>query len=208
IETQWSWHEAVSTAHLDDRRWATLRPAADPHVLDLGSRPRRLQLRRGPSPASPFVQPLSLHRVAEHHAPMRVSLVPDPRPVRESAGLIAWYDRDGWIWLQLTWDKQNGRHLRLVQRAVGSTERSGPIPAPEGPIELRCDLKDDQIRFSFRAPEGAWTAVPGPHPAGRLSGDFGPGLRFTGTFVGLRAEDLVSRGWGARFEEVCVSMRR
>lgn len=149
-----------------------------------------------------------LTRVTEHHTTMRVSMDAEPSTVRESAGLIAWYDRDGWIWLQLTWDKQNGRHLRLVQRAVGSTERSGPIPAPEGPIELRCDLKDDQIRFSFRAPEGAWTAVPGSHPAWKLSDDFGPRLRFTGMFLGLRAEDLDSRGWGARFEDVHVSMRR
>lgn len=208
IETAWAWHEDFSTSHLDDRRWSTLRTAADPQVVDLVSRPGRLQLRGGPSPASVFEQSMILTRVTEHHTTMRVSMDAEPSTVRESAGLIAWYDRDGWIWLQLTWDKQNGRHLRLVQRAVGSTERSGPIPAPEGPIELRCELKDDQIRFSFRAPEGAWTAVPGSHPAWKLSDDFGPRLRFTGMFLGLRAEDLDSRGWGARFEDVHVSMRR
>src|SRR5690625_1309279 len=85
---------------------------------------------------------------------------------------------------------------------------SSDVCSSDLPIELRCELKDDQIRFSFRAPEGAWTAVPGSHPAWKLSDDFGPRLRFTGMFLGLRAEDLDSRGGGARFEDVHVSMRR
>src|SRR5690606_19758975 len=93
---------------LDSRTWTTLRAAIRPDVADLHSRPGWLRLRGGHSAASVFDQSMLLTRVTEHRTSAEVVVDAQPRTTREAAGLIAWYDRRGWIWLQVTWDEQNG----------------------------------------------------------------------------------------------------
>ncbi|MDQ7879768.1 family 43 glycosylhydrolase [Microbacterium sp. QXD-8] len=190
------WVDDFDAPVLDSVRWSTLRGPLPPATADLLARPGWLALRGGHSPASVFDQSMILTRVEEHEAELEILIDSDPRSPREAAGVIAWYDRAGWIWLQVTYDAENGRHLRVVQRD-GVSARSAPIVVPDGPLRLRASLAGPRLTFAWAEQTGEWREVPGVFPAWTLSDDHGPRLRFTGLFLGVRADDLDGRGWRA-----------
>lgn len=190
------WVDDFDGPVLDSVRWSTLRAPLPPAVADLSARPGWLALRGGHSPGSVFDQSMILTRVEEHEAEVEVLVDADPRSPREAAGVIAWYDRAGWIWLQITYDAENGRHLRVVQRNGVST-RSAPTVVPDGPLRLRVALAGPRLTFAWAEQTGEWHEMPGVFPAWTLSDDHGPRLRFTGLFLGVRADDLDGRGWRA-----------
>lgn len=200
--------DEFDSGSIDPRRWSALRSALAPSVADVRTRPGRLRLVGGHSPASVFAQSMLLTRVEEHRTIAETTVDADPRTTRQMAGLVAWYDRSGWIWLQLCWDPDNGRHVRVVSRDDRTTVRSGPVPVSHGPVQMRATLDGPELSFAVRADQDdAWTRVPGTFPAWTLSDDHGPRLRFTGMFLGIRADDLDGRGWSAdfeRFELRCV----
>ncbi|MFY9712185.1 MAG: glycoside hydrolase family 43 protein [Microbacterium sp.] len=185
---------------LDRRRWSTLRSAVPGDVADLRARTGWLRLRGGHSPSSVFDQSMLVTRIEEHESTVEIVLDAAPTSPREAAGLIAWYDRSGWIWLQLTFDAEHGRHLRVVQRDGTRTTRSEPVAVPAGPLRLRAELSGPELRFAVAGTASEWSAVPGVWPAWTLSDDHGDRLRFTGLFFGVRADDLDGRGWAADFD--------
>ena len=190
-----AWTDDFDAPALDSRRWSTLRCALPQDVADLGARKGWLRLRGGHSAASVFDQSMILTRVEERTAEFDVAIDAEPRTSREAAGLIAWYDRSGWIWLQVTFDAEHGRHLRVVRRDGPVTTRSAPVPAPAGPLQLRASLDGPDLVFAIAGEGEGWREVAGVHPAWTLSDDHGPRLRFTGMFFGVRADDLDGRGW-------------
>jgi len=199
------WTDDFGTDVLDSRRWSTLRAALPVEVADLDTRPGWLRLRGGHSAASVFDQSMILTRVEEHRASFEVLLDAAPRSPREAAGPIAWYDRSGWIWLQVTHDEADDRHVRVVRRDGAVTTRSAPVAVPSGPLRLRLELDGPDLRCAWADPgEGEWMPLPGVQPAWTLSDDHGPRLRFTGLFFGLRADDLDGRGWTVDVDRVDV----
>ncbi|MEV7692270.1 family 43 glycosylhydrolase [Microbacterium sp. NPDC089189] len=190
---------------LDSARWATLRAPLPPCVADLRSRPGWLRLRGGHSPASVFDQSMVLARVEEHRCRIEAVVDAEPRTPREMAGVIAWYDRRGWIWLQIGHDAENGRHLRVVVREGSRTTRSVPFAVGAGPLELALDIDGTVLRAAVRERDAAWRELPGAYPAWQLSDDHGDRLRFTGMFVGVRADDLDGRGWSVDVDRVSIS---
>lgn len=197
--------ERFDSPAIDTRRWSTLRAALAPGIADLRSRPGWLRLRGGHSPASVFDQSMIVTRVEEHHAVFEASIDADPASTRELAGVIAWYDRNGWIWLQLGWDDENGRHVRVVSRDGARTTRSAPVAVSDGVVRMRLTLDGPDLRLAVAAVgDDHWTDVPGVHPAWTLSDDHGDRLRFTGLFFGVRADDLDGRGWSADLTDVSL----
>lgn len=191
---------------LDRARWSTLR-AELREYLDLTARPGWLRLRGGQSTASVFDQAMIAQRVPEHRTRAEALLDADPVSSRQAAGLVAWYNRSAWIWLQVTWDEERGRHLRLVRRdGATTTVESEPMAIPDGPVRARLDLDGPLLRF-FVAERGSnqWRPIGAPQPAWTLSDDHGDALRFTGLLVGVRAEDLDGTGWFADIDYIEVA---
>ncbi|NQX12675.1 glycoside hydrolase family 43 protein [Microbacteriaceae bacterium VKM Ac-2855] len=191
--------------HIDTRRYSTLRSAPDSTVFDLRTRPGWLRLRGGRSAASAFAQSMLAERLPENHIVASTDVDAEPVDHRQAAGLLAWYDRDAWIWLQLTRDEVHGRHLRIVRRAGHATTRSDPIEAPEGIVPMRFELADGILHFEI-SNSGTWVPIGAPQPAWTLSDDHGDRLRFTGSFAAIRAEDLDGRGWHADFSRLSVTL--
>ncbi|MFE5409452.1 family 43 glycosylhydrolase [Microbacterium sp. NPDC056569] len=192
-----SWTEGFAGDRVDSRRWSTLRVAPAPDVFDLRARPGSLRLRGGHSTASVFEQSMLLTRVQEHRTTFEAVIDAAPRTAREATGIIAWYDRQGWIWMQQSWDEAAGGSIRIVARDGARTTRSAAVPVPDGPLRLRAHLDGATLTFAWATTTGEWNAVDGEYPAWTLSDDHGPRLRFTGMFFGVRAEDLDGRGWTA-----------
>lgn len=188
---------------VDSRRWVTLR-APLTTALDVNARPGWLRLRGGSSPASVFEQSMLLTRVEEHRTVADVVVDAEPSALRQKAGLIAWYDRNGWVWLQITWDAEHGRHARVVRRDGRSTVSSDPMTVGPGPLRLRALLDGPDIRFEIDAVGADTMAVAGVYPAWTLSDDHGERLRFTGLFLGPRVEDLDARAWSADFQDFSI----
>lgn len=186
---------------LDRLHWSTLRTALPSATSTLEERPGWLRLRGGHSTASVFEQSMVARRVEEHSTVVETLIEAEPTSHREAAGIVAYYDRNGWIWLQLTADAEHGRHLRVVHRD-GMTHRSVAFPAPEGPVGMRMTIDHDVIHFAVSGSGSGWVDVPGTYPAWTLSDDHGGALRFTGLFAGIRVEDLDGRGWYADFDYV------
>jgi xylan 1,4-beta-xylosidase len=199
-----AWSDSFDGGALDRRRWSTLR-STDP-VGDLSARPGWLRIAGGHTCSSVFAQPMVLTRVEEHDTLFEATVDAAPRTPREAAGVIAYYDRSGWIWLQVTHDEEFGRHLRVVAREGRTTTRSAAMRIPDGELRLRAHLEGPVLRFAYRI-GGDWTEVEGGFPAWTLSDDHGGRLRFTGMFLGLRAEDLDQRGWYADFDDVEATTR-
>ncbi|MGF6822073.1 xylan 1,4-beta-xylosidase [Microbacterium sp. ZKA21] len=200
-----SWVERFGGSVLDGRRWSTLRaPLASGSLTE---RPGWLRLRGGHSTASVFDQSMILTRAEEHEIDFSAVVDAEPRSTRESAGIIAWYDRAGWIQVQLTWDAENGRHLRVVCRDGSRTTRSGAVPLADGPVRLVARLRGPDLTFAWTDAGGEEHPIPGVFPAWTLSDDHGEKLRFTGLFLGVRAEDLDSRGWSADFGDLTLMQR-
>lgn len=188
---------------LDSTRWSTLRAPLG-GAADLVSRPGWLRLRGGHSTASVFDQSMVLTRVEEHETDFSAVIDAAPTSPRENAGIIAWYDRAGWIQLQVTWDAEHGRHLRVVERDGSRTVRSDAVAVPDGVLTLHARLRGPELTFSWADADGVEHRIEGEYPAWTLSDDHGGRLRFTGLFLGLRADDLDGRGWSADFDDVCV----
>lgn len=192
---------AWSPDGFDGLRFSTLRAPLGPDVADTTSRPGWLRLRGGHSVASAFSQSMLAERVTEHRMVAATVVDAAPASVRQAAGLIAWYDREGFAWAQVTWDREHGRHVRLVTRDAGRTERSRPFTAlPPGPVSLRMRLDRELLVAEVQDASDVWRAIADPFPAWRLSDDHGQRLRFTGLFLGIRADDLDSTGWAPDFE--------
>lgn len=200
------WTDGFDGPGLDSRRWSTVRAALDPVVADLSARPGWLRLRGGHSPASVFEQSMILTRVEEHETDFSVVVDAAPTSTRESAGIVAWYDRSGWIQLQLTWDAENGRHLRVVSRDGARTVRSEAIAiaVADGALTLKARLRGPELTFAWTDVDETEHPIPGVHPAWTLSDDHGDRLRFTGLFLGIRADDLDGRGWSADFDDAAI----
>jgi xylan 1,4-beta-xylosidase len=202
-----SWVETFAGG-IDSRRWSTLRVAPDVAVFDVASRPGALRLVGGHSTASVFEQSMLLTRVQEHRATFEATVDADPRTVREAAGIIAWYDRQGWIWMQQSWDETAGRSIRIVTREPGRTTRSAAVSVPDGALRLRAELDGPTLTFAWAGESEEWTRMPGDYPAWMLSDDYGPRLRFAGLFFGVRAEDLDGRRWAAEIRDVALRQQR
>lgn len=190
---------------LDRRSWVTLRAALPTGVADLRARPGWLRLRGGASAASVFDQSMILRRVTEHRTTVSCRIDAEPTSSRQAAGLVLWYDRRGWIWLQVTWDAENGRHVRVVWRDGDRTVAGAPVEVPSGALDLEADLDGAYVEFAVTGTDGQRVAVPGLFDLWRLSDDHGARLRFTGLFAGARVEDLDARRWCADFDYVDVA---
>ena len=200
-----SWTDDFDGRELDTRRWSTLRAALAGASSQM--RPGWLRLRGGHSTASVFDQSMILTRVEEHETDFSAVIDAEPTSTRESAGIIAWYDRAGWIQLQVTWDEEHGRHLRVVSRDGARTVRSDAVTVPEGVLELHAWLRGPELTFGWAGPDGVVRRIDGGYPAWTLSDDHGGRLRFTGMFLGLRADDLDGRGWAADFDRARLRSR-
>ncbi len=188
---------------LDYLWWSTLRRPLSADEADLMSRPGWLRLRGGSSPGSVFGQSMIARPPTEHHSMITALIDAEPSTTRQSAGVVAWYNRDSHCALLVCWDAENGRHARVVDRDR-RTRFSEPIPLPTGPVRLRLALDDQRITFAVAARTGPWHDTGIERDAWRLSDDHGGGLRFTGIHLGVRAEDLDGTGWSADIDYVDI----
>ncbi|MBC9727436.1 family 43 glycosylhydrolase [Streptomyces sp. TRM68367] len=207
--------------------WSTLREPADASWADLASRPGWVRLRGRHGPESRWARSLLAQRVTEHRAQAEVTVEARPSTFTQAAGLLLWYSAEAYFSLDLTWaeaegEEQRGQQWRgegrtvlsLVERDEDGARQVAVVEVDgDGPLTLgvRVDAAQAQFWYAVGGAQptvhgarrstvhGVRTAVGPVLDAGRLSDDHGSRLRFTGTFAGIHAMDLVDATWTADF---------
>ena len=129
----------------------------------------------------------------------------DPEHYQQSAGLIYYYHSTKFIYLYLTEDETNGRHLRVFSCVTDIGDGFGaPIKLPTGTkeIELRMDVDFERLYFSYRLPGGKWEKLPTMYDASIVSDEAGliTMANFTGAFIAVCNQDTAGTRKPADFD--------
>ncbi len=183
----------------------TLREPADPSWLSLEERPGWLRLYGRHSLYCDYQQSLVAHRMESHHCSAETTLDVEPRHFRQSAGLAAYYDDNGWMAALVGKDRVRGKKvLRLIVSHDESFEYpAAPVPLEEGPVDLRVEVRDPEVQFWYRQQKD-WLPLGGAQSSHILADEFGKRMRFTGAFFALCAQDATNEKVPADFKKLVL----
>ncbi|SLN33424.1 Beta-xylosidase [Pseudoruegeria aquimaris] len=190
-----------------DFQW--LRSPFPERLFSFDARPGWLRLFGRESIGSWFEQALVARRQTEAQCSAEVTLAFDPPDFQAQAGLTAYYNRHKFHYLCLT-RGDDGARVLMIQSCAGDWPEAALIfplgdgvPAPDGPLELGLDIAGATLQFRFRSPGAAWQPIGPELDAGVLSDEGGRGehASFTGTFLGMAAQDLSGRATPADFRD-------
>ena len=130
----------------------------------------------------------------------------EPSTFQQAAGLAAYYNRDKFHCLAVTWHETLGRALTILSSQGDPEGRlTFPLASPivlraHEPVRLAVSVDCAKLQFAC-ALDGAWRDVGRLLDASILSDEAGAGEHgsFTGAFVGMVAFDTSGAGLGADF---------
>lgn len=178
--------------HLDIR-WSALRVPRDESWISLTERPGWLRLRGRDSLHSLFYQSLIARRLQSFRCIVETCVEFEPTHFTQMAGLICYYDTRQHYYLRITRDEAVGKVLGIVLTDNGAYDelRSSELTINTwSRCFLRAEIDHDRLQFSASPDSRDWQPVGSPLDLSKLSDDYGSALRFTGTMIGLCAQDL------------------
>lgn len=173
--------------------FATLRNLADPSWLSLTDRPGYLRLKGRESLTSRHLQSLVVRRMQAFHCEASTCVEFEPEYFQQMAGLVCFYDTDNFYYLRISRDEMLGKSLGILSGIDG---QFGEPMEEEVSIEgwtrcfLRVAINRDRLQFSY-SPDGAnWKSIGPVLDATTLADEFANKLRFTGSMLGICAQDF------------------
>ena len=181
----------------------TLREPPDDSWFSLTRRAGWISLRGRDSLASTFEQSLVARRLQHFRASAETCLSLHPWNFKQSAGLIAYYDRFHYHYFRVT-SAGEGR----VKLGVVSSENNhaGCFDVVELPLFaadtmfLRMENDHADLRFAWSTDSVEWHKVDQVFDATLLGDWVSPHSNFTGTFWGICCQDLSDRSAWADFD--------
>ncbi|MFN4060253.1 MAG: glycoside hydrolase family 43 protein [Paracoccus hibiscisoli] len=177
-----------------------LRTPHPERLFSMTARPDALRLFGRESPGSQFDHALVARRQTHLSFVAETEIDMTPGDYQHFAGLIAWYGRFKFHYLAITATEDGTRVLTVYSCAADwpdarVTYPITPIPLPDGPVHLGCDVEGASLRFRYRT-DGDWTDLGIVLDQSAISDEAGngPGNNFTGAFVGVCAHDTAGRG--------------
>lgn len=183
--------------------WQTPRIPITSDWLSLTERPGYLRLYGRESLASRHRPSIVARRLQSHHAVAETVLEFSPEDFQQMAGLVAYYHTDNWVYLRLSRDETLGNTLNILSYDNRHYDETLPDELPLGEVTqiyLRLTFDGPSFFFEYALTEGDWQRIGPDFESGRLSDDHCQGLSFTGTFIGLCAQDLSGRRKYADFD--------
>jgi xylan 1,4-beta-xylosidase len=187
-------------------RWQSLRVPIDDSWLSLTDRPGWLRVRGRESQHSVFEQSLIAQRLTRLPIAIQTSMQFDPQNFMQSAGLILYYDTRNHYYLRMTHDESEGKVLLLTVTDDGNYSEPGPplIINDWEQCFLRAAVGDERTQFWASPDAVEWLPVGPPLDTTKLSDDYGSGLKFTGTMIGICCQDLAGTRAIADFDYFAV----
>jgi len=190
-----------------DFQW--LRTPFPERLFSLSERPGWLRLYGRESIGSWYEQSLIARRQQHHRYEACSSVEFNPRAFNQSAGLVAYYNRHKFHYLQVSHDEQLGRVISILScngdypESQLSFEPEEPVVIPaEGLVNLRVVVQLDKLQFYWRQNSSDdWLSIGPELDASVLSDEGGRGehASFTGAFVGMLAFDTSGMALPADF---------
>ncbi len=195
-------HDDFDTPSLS-LHFQTLRLPPDPSWLSLRERPGYLRLYGRESLSSKHRQSLVARRLQHFYAEAQTALEFEPEDFQQMAGLVCYYDSGNWVYLRLSRDEQLGKTLAILTCENGHYDEplGREIPIPDWPrVHLRVRYQREFFSFAYSPDGQRWQEIPQRFESYKLSDEHCRGLGFTGTFIGLCAQDLSGRRRHADFD--------
>jgi xylan 1,4-beta-xylosidase len=186
-----------------DASWSSLRVPVDESWLTLRERPGWLRLRGRESLYSLFHQSLVAKRLTEFHCTAETCLEFHPAHFTQMAGLVCYYDTRTHYYLRVTHDETRGTILGIIltdDTAYDELQDSDIVINDWPRAFLRATIDCERLQFSASPDGKSWQDVGPVLDASKLSDDYGTVLHFTGTLIGLCAQDLGGTGAIADFD--------
>ena len=193
-----------------DFQW--LRTPDSARLFSLQARSGYLRLFGRESPGSFFEQSLLARRLQHHHVAFDTTVEFSPGSFQQSAGLIAYYNRHKFHYLQVTHDESLGRVLSIMSCDGDWPESRLNFPLghhielpAHGAVSMRCQIMGASLQFSYSlgpvTDSVEWTLLDCRLDASVLSDEGGRGehASFTGCFVGMLCFDTSGGALAADF---------
>lgn len=173
--------------------WNSLRVPTDESWLSLSERPGFLRLRGRESMSSFFRQSLIARRQQAFRCEAETVVEFEPEHFQQMAGLILYYDTKDYVYLRISRDERQGKCLGIVRSVNGVYDE-----ALESNVSIenatKCGLKAqidrERVRFFYSTDLNDWRPIGEAMEICHLSDDGDDFVRFTGTYIGLCAQDL------------------
>ena len=182
--------------------WQSLRVPIEANWLSLNDRPGWLRLRGRESQHSLFEQSLLARRLKSVNSVVETAMQFGPQNFMQSAGLVLWYDTRNHFYLRLTCD-DTGRRVLILTITDDGTYSELPLAVDVSgvaTVHLRAALDDEKTQFAFSGDGQDWQPAGPPLDTFKLSDDYGSGMKFTGTMVGICCQDLAGTRRAADFD--------
>lgn len=185
--------------------WQTLREPADSSWLEHSPADGKVRLKGRFSLQCTFNQSLIAVRLNAHHTKVKVNIDYEPGHYQQTAGLVFYYNTKCFHYLQVGWEENLGRVVRIISADTVEyfTPLDRPVPVTDtGTLTLAAELKNGRLLFSWADESGEFQNV-GPSLDATVlsddhviaSGEWG----FTGCMVGLCAQDATDSAPWAEF---------
>lgn len=181
----------------------TLREPADPSWLSFSQRPGSLSLRGRDSLASTFDQSLVARRLQHFKARSETCLYFQPANFKQTAGLIAYYDRFHYHYLRVTSAGDGQIKIGVIS---SENDKARYVHAADLPLAaaerlfLRMEMHYEELLFEWSVDGSKWNKIDHIFEATMLGDGVSPHSNFTGTFWGLCCQDLSTRSAWAHFD--------
>jgi len=186
--------------------WSTLRIPLGEDTLSLQERPGYLRLRGRESLTSQYTQALVARRQQAFRYTATTCLEFAPETFQQMAGLVCYYDTEGFFYLRVSHDEELGTCLGIISRIGKENIFTEPletdISIADWPrVYLRATVDVDVLQFSYSPDGETWQNIGEEFDASTLSDEYArEGFRFTGAFVGICCQDMSGRRKEADFD--------
>jgi xylan 1,4-beta-xylosidase len=140
-----------------------------------------------------FYQSLVAKRLTDVRCTLETCVEFEPDHFTQMAGLICYYDTRQHYYLRITHNEARGKVLGIVLTDDGAYDEllDSEIAIGDWPRAfLRAEIDHERLQF-LASPDGTtWQEIGPVLDMAKLSDDYGSTLRFTGTMVGLCAQDV------------------
>ena len=170
--------------------------------------PNSLKLTGRESIGSWFEQSLVARRQTEWDCEAQTKVSFDPEDFQQMAGLTAYYNRTQFHYLCVTRSPDGHRALNILSchtwpEGTLSFPLEATVEIPEtGPVWLALSIRRGTLQFSYSMDGESYIDI-GPELDAHILSDEGvrgEHSNFTGTFIGMAAQDLTGRAQQATFE--------
>ena len=172
--------------------WNSLRRPFNEDWLSLTFRPGYLTLFGGESMQSTHHQSLLARRLENFHVAIETELAYDPENFQQMAGLITYYDTDDYVYLRVTHHEKHGKCIGIIESKHGQYDEllEEDIPLTTDTVQLKAEIDHEWLQFYYAMEKDQWIEIGPRIDISHLSDDDAEYIRFTGTFVGMCAQDL------------------